>query len=190
MARPATFPDNNLVCVIACDDDYFLGVLQSRTHELWSRRLVPDSEKQKADSDTPNTTTFETFPFPWPPGREPAGDAHVEAIAQAARELVEQRDVWLNLPDLRATRSCRSAPSPTSTTNALPGLTWRTAELDEAVMDAYGWPHAWSDQEILARLLALNLARAGSNRELDFVSAQSSRLLDAGLRLTRSHQHI
>ncbi len=31
------------------------------------------------------TITFETFPFPWPPGQEPAGDPHVEAIAEAAR---------------------------------------------------------------------------------------------------------
>jgi hypothetical protein len=29
------------------------------------------------------------------------------------------------------------------------------------VLDAYGWPHDLEDEEILARLLALNLARAG-----------------------------
>jgi hypothetical protein len=28
------------------------------------------------------------------------------------------------------------------------------------VLDAYGWPHDLSDEDILARLLALNLARA------------------------------
>ena len=42
-------------------------------------------------------------------------------------------------------------------------------KLDEAVLNAYGWPHdpsppsagqAISDEEILARLLALNLERA------------------------------
>ena len=32
----------------------------------------------------------------------------------------------------------------------------------EAVLDAYGWPHDVGDEEILARLLALNLARSGS----------------------------
>jgi hypothetical protein len=30
-----------------------------------------------------------------------------------------------------------------------------------AVVDAYGWPHDLSDEEILARLLALNAERAG-----------------------------
>jgi hypothetical protein len=32
---------------------------------------------------------------------------------------------------------------------------------DHAVLDAYGWPHDLTDDEILERLLALNLARAG-----------------------------
>jgi hypothetical protein len=31
-----------------------------------------------------------------------------------------------------------------------------------AVLDAYGWPHACADDEILARLLALNLERAAA----------------------------
>jgi hypothetical protein len=34
------------------------------------------------------------------------------------------------------------------------------AKLDAAVFDAYGWLHDLRDEEILARLLALNLERA------------------------------
>jgi len=34
-------------------------------------------------------------------------------------------------------------------------------KLDNAVLDAYGWPPDLSDEAILERLLALNLARAG-----------------------------
>jgi hypothetical protein len=34
-------------------------------------------------------------------------------------------------------------------------------KLDEAVFAAYGWPGDLSDEEILERLLALNLERAG-----------------------------
>ena len=33
--------------------------------------------------------------------------------------------------------------------------------LDAVVFAAYGWPADLADEEILARLLALNLARAG-----------------------------
>jgi hypothetical protein len=34
--------------------------------------------------------------------------------------------------------------------------------LDEAVFAAYGWPAGLYDDDLLARLLALNLARAGT----------------------------
>jgi hypothetical protein len=40
-------------------------------------------------------------------------------------------------------------------------------KLDAAVCDAYGWPHHLSDEEILERLLALNLERAGARSERD-----------------------
>jgi hypothetical protein len=33
-------------------------------------------------------------------------------------------------------------------------------KLDEAVLDAYGWPHDLDDWEVLRRLLELNLERA------------------------------
>ena len=36
------------------------------------------------------------------------------------------------------------------------------ATLDAAVFAAYGWPADLSDDEVLARLLALNLARSGA----------------------------
>jgi hypothetical protein len=44
------------------------------------------------------TTCFETFPLPWPPGKEPAAP-NVDRIAEAARELDDQRERWLNPPE-------------------------------------------------------------------------------------------
>jgi hypothetical protein len=35
--------------------------------------------------------------------------------------------------------------------------------LDRAVLDAYGWPHDLTDEQILERLLALNLQRAAAH---------------------------
>ena len=49
--------------------------------------------------------------------------------------------------------------------NQRPRPTWLQLQhrtLDEAVLDAYGWPHDLSDADILARLLALNLERAAA----------------------------
>ena len=54
-------------------------------------------------------------------------------------------------------RSLRRKPVPTGT-ETLDDL--HTA-LDQAVLDAYGWPHRPSDEQILVHLLKLNLERAG-----------------------------
>jgi len=115
-------------------------------------------EAESGSRYTP-TTSFETFPFPWSPGQEPKDDPRVETSAQAARELVEKRDRWPN-PE-GATEKELKRRMLTNLYNQRP--TWlelAQRKLDEAVLDAYGWPHDLSDEEILARLLALSLDRA------------------------------
>ena len=105
------------------------------------------------------STCFETFPFPWPPGKEPQNDQRVQAIAAAAKELVEQRDAWLNPPGL--SESELKKRTLTNLYNERPAWLDKLHRwLDAAVFDAYGWPHDLSDEEILERLLALNLERA------------------------------
>jgi type II restriction/modification system DNA methylase subunit YeeA len=151
----SVLPDITLA-VIAREDDYFFGVLHSKLHELWSLRMGTSLEDRPRYTPT---TTFETFPFPWPPRREPAGDSRVEAIAAAARALVEKRDRWLN-PDGTNAAELKKRTL-TNLYNQRP--TWLDLahrQLDHAVLDAYGWPHDLPDDEILARLLALNLERA------------------------------
>jgi type II restriction/modification system DNA methylase subunit YeeA len=58
--EPAFVPEN-LVIVIARDDDTSFGILHSRFHELWSLRMGTSLEDRPRY--TPSTT-FETFPFP------------------------------------------------------------------------------------------------------------------------------
>ena len=63
-------PDHKLH-VIARDDDYFFGVLQSGLHEAWT--IATCSWIGKGNDPSYNSaTTFDTFPFPWPPGTEPS----------------------------------------------------------------------------------------------------------------------
>ena len=141
---------------IARDDDYFFGVLHSRLHELWALRQGTSLEDRPRYTPT---TTFETFPFPWSPGQEPTVSPLVDAIAQAAKALVEKRDRWLNPED--ATEKDLKKRTLTNLYNQRPtwlDLAHRT--LDEAVFAAYGWPATLTDDEILERLLALNLERA------------------------------
>ncbi len=142
-------PDSRLFA-FARDDDYFFGVLHSRLHEVWS--LATSSRHGVGNDPTYNSTTcFETYPFPWPPGKEPKNDPRVGAIAEAARELIEKRDRWLN-PEDPATDVKKLTL--TNLYNARP--TWLELahkKLDHAVLDAYGWPNDISDDEILERLL-------------------------------------
>ncbi len=125
------------------------------------------------------TTTFGTFPFPWPPSQEPTDHPAYRAISDAARQLHAERDAWLNPPGLP--ESALKQRTLTNLYNALqvfrgedsgrvvpaagdfaPRLDVLHRALDEAVCDAYGWEYdVLADEEaILRRLLALNLERA------------------------------
>ncbi|HEX5503909.1 MAG TPA: type IIL restriction-modification enzyme MmeI, partial [Thermomicrobiales bacterium] len=128
-----------------------------RPHELWALRMCTWLGVGNDPRYTP-TTTFETFPLPWPPGREPADDPRVVTIAAAARRLVELRDRWLDPEGV--TPAELKQRTLTNLYNARP--TWLAnahQALDRAVLDAYGWPPDLADEELLARLLALNVER-------------------------------
>lgn len=157
-------PDGRLN-VFSRSDDYFLGVLQSKTHLVWvsENAAVHGDGKEGGRPTYNNRTCFETFPFPWPPGQEPTDDPRVLAIAQAAKELVEKRDAWLNPPSLADKELAKRTL--TNLYNQRP--TWLDLahkKLDAAVFAAYGWPNALTDEEILSRLLALNLERTSNSK--------------------------
>ncbi len=161
--EPGTLANDGTV-LFARADDYFFGVLHSRVHELWARRQGTQLREVESGFRYTPTSCFETFPFPWPPGEEPVDDPHVRAIAAATVELVEKRDRWLN-PE-GATKAELKKRTLTNLYNQRP--TWLDLahkKLDEAVLDAYSWPHDLTDDDILERLLALNLERANTGSE-------------------------
>jgi type II restriction/modification system DNA methylase subunit YeeA len=93
-----TLPDHQLI-VFARADDYFAGILQSRFHEIWSRAQATQLREASSGTRYTPTSCFETFPFPWPLGQEPTDSAEVKAIADAAAQLSEMRERWLNPPE-------------------------------------------------------------------------------------------
>jgi hypothetical protein len=145
-------PDSALV-VFARDDDYFLGVLHSRVHELWARGLGTQVREVESGFRYTPTTCFETFPMP-----EPSVEA-AEVVAAAVRELDRLREGWLNPPGADA--AVLRQRTVTNLYNEQP--TWLDrahARLDQAVHAAYGWPYPLGDDEVLERLVALNLRRS------------------------------
>jgi type II restriction/modification system DNA methylase subunit YeeA len=185
LAHP-TLPDTRLFA-LARDDDTFFGILHSQIHEVWS--LATASWHGVGNDPTYNATVcFETFPFPpglTPdcPAVSYAGNPHAQAIAEAAQALAVARDRWLNPPELviRMPEVVPGFPERLLPRDASAAATLRTRTLtalynqrgkpegvwldglhralDEAVAAAYDWPPNLSNDDILARLLALNHAR-------------------------------
>ena len=150
-------PDATII-VFARDDDYFFGVLQSRIHLEWAAATGSQLREAQSGMRYTPTTCFETFPFPRPT------EEQREAIGAAAAELNSLRQGWLNPPGISAAELRKRTL--TNLYNQRP--TWLDnahARLDAAVADAYGWPADLTDTEILERLLALNLERAGASAE-------------------------
>jgi hypothetical protein len=146
-----TLPDSALI-VFARDDDYFFGVLQARPHEIWSRGLGTQVREVESGFRYTPTSTFETFPFPAAPSVGAIGD-----VATAAAELNRLREGWLNPPSADSTELARRTL--TNLYNSPPTWLLQADEhLDRAVHAAYGWPYPLDDDDILARLLELNLA--------------------------------
>jgi hypothetical protein len=207
---------NQGTLVFARSTDFFFGLLHSRLHEVWALKLGTRLETRPRYTPT---TCFETFPFPHPTPEQEA------VIGEAARELNELREAWLNPPEWTRTEVLEfpgtvggpwtrfiadpggcvaQPPSAESSVPAQPGAavphskpvigtvryprlvpkdaecakklkartltalynerpTWLDLahrKLDAAVFAAYGWDPAMGDEEILEKLLALNLERA------------------------------
>lgn len=178
-------PDNRLV-VVARNDDATFGMLSSRIHVCWALAVGSTLEDRPAYA---TTTCFETFPFPegLTPNLKPANYTNSAAtkIAAAAQKLNELRNNWLNPPEWtdwvrtaeeeKAGYPARPVAKPgfeadlkkrtlTNLYNVRPAwLDNAHKALDAAVAKAYGWNDytpEMNDDEILRRLLALNLARS------------------------------
>jgi len=183
--HPSKMPDATLIAIARADDTTF-GILHSRIHELWALKLGTSLEDRPRY--TPSTT-FETFPFPQglTPNLAPEdydNPASAE-IAETAKTLNQLRENWLNPPEWvewqrtpeeeRAGYPARPIAKAgheadlkkrtlTNLYNARPAwLDNIHKALDRAVANAYGWNDytpEMSDDEILRRLLTLNLARS------------------------------
>ena len=152
--QPPTLPDHQLI-VIAKDDDFTFGVLHSRVHEVWARRMGTQLREAESGFRYTPSTTFETFPFPHPT------EEQQNAISEIAQRLGHLRSQWLNPPG--QDDSVLKKRTLTKLYNEPP--TWLQhlhEELDAAVIDAYGWSKEATDEQILEGLLKLNQERTSA----------------------------
>ncbi|MHA0043962.1 class I SAM-dependent DNA methyltransferase [Deinococcus sp. PEB2-63] len=139
--------------VVASDQDWMHGVLNSRIHVLWAQRAGSTHGKAN-DLTYTSTTCFETFPFPeWTPETQ-------EAVADAAR-FVEKAREGLRTQGFTLTGMYNALAAVDGTSSPAYTLKLAHDRLDQAVAAAYGWDWPLSEDDVLARLLALNLERSG-----------------------------
>ncbi|MBZ0253427.1 MAG: class I SAM-dependent DNA methyltransferase, partial [Candidatus Methylomirabilis sp.] len=163
----AILPDNRLVC-IGCDDAYVLGVLSSLVHLLWDRAAGGLLEDRPVYN---KSKCFDPFPFPDP------GEADKARIRESGEALDRHRkerqalhpdltitDMYNVLAKLRAGEALSEKEKRVHEAGLVSVLRRIHDDLDAAVLAAYGWPAGLSDEEVLARLVALNRERAEEER--------------------------
>jgi len=154
-------PDD-MVVVIASSDAFHLGVLSSKPHLVWA--LISGSTLE----DRPrynNSRCFDPFPFPDVKDSQKVVIRDLAERIDAHRKGAQARGVTITgMYNLRQKlRSGNPFTAQERTQHELAQteiLRQLHDELDQAVLDAYGWPADIQDAEILERLVALNRERA------------------------------
>jgi hypothetical protein len=158
-------PDNMLVA-IGLSDGEWLAVLSSRVHVAWALaaggRLGFGNDPRYQKSHC-----FDKFPFPelTEPRRARLADLGERLDAHRKARFAEHPDLTLTglynvLEKVRAGETLTDADRKVYDDGLAGTLKQLHDEIDAAVLDAYGWPQDLSDEEIVAKVLALNLERA------------------------------
>ncbi len=168
----SVIPDNKLV-IIASSSAFFLGIFSSNIHCLWSVRSGGWLGVGN-DSVYVKSRCFDPFPFPAATEAQKAVirdlaeelDAHRKRVL-AAHDHLTLTGLYNVLERLRA-GAAPAALDPKERRIFDDGLVLILKDLhdqiDAAVADAYGWPADLPEEEVLARLVALNKARAAEEK--------------------------
>lgn len=163
-------PESKLI-VFGSDDAYVLGVLSSSIHTNWA--LMQGSQLGVGNHPTYVVTRcFETFPFP------EATPEHQEAIRAVAEALDAHRkrqlklhekltmtDMYNALEAVRAGKVLEGKLKKAHDDGLVATLRQLHDELDTLVAKSYGWPANLSENEVLEKLVQLNLERAAEEKE-------------------------
>ncbi|GFH62890.1 MAG: DNA methyltransferase [Candidatus Desulfovibrio kirbyi] len=163
-------PDSALVAV-ASSDPFFLGVLSSRIHVCWA---LSASGRLGYGNDPyyNNTLCLDPFPFPDATPEQQTRirdlgkklDTHRKARQELHLDLT-MTGMYNALQALREGRALTAKEKTAHEQGIVAVLRELHDELDAAVADAYGWHADLSDEDILARLVALNAERAEEEKQ-------------------------
>lgn len=106
----------------------FFCVLQSRIHESWA---VAASSSLGTSIRYSTSTSFDTFPFP--------RTFELESLTHLGERYLAHRQTCLDRREIGPTSLCGSFHDPDETSPDILRLRELHAEMDRAVLDAYGW---------------------------------------------------
>lgn len=163
-----TLPDN-MVTAFALEDAFFLGVLSSRVHIVWSLAAGGTLEDRPRYN---KTRCFDPFPVPTCSEQSKAAirflgedlDAHRKR-QQSEHPKLTLTGIYNVLEKLRSGEQLAPGDKKVHAEGLVSVLMKLHSDLDAAVFDAYGWPHDLTDEQILERLVALNAERAEEERK-------------------------
>lgn len=158
-------PDQGLI-IFAFDDAYYLSILSSKIHVLWSIAAGGNLGVGN-DPRYNNTRCFETFPFPTPTDAQKSQIRDLGERLDAHRKRQQSRYPDLTLTDMynvlekeRAGEKLNEKERRIHEQGLIGLLRQLHDELDAAVAEAYGWPADLPEADILERLVHLNAQRA------------------------------
>ncbi|MEQ8757614.1 MAG: class I SAM-dependent DNA methyltransferase [Coleofasciculus sp. G1-WW12-02] len=156
------------IVMIFLEDAYFLGVLSSQVHFVWAMAQGSTLEDRPVYN---HILCFYRFPFPdpTPVQKQNIRDLGERLDAHRKQVQVQHPDVTITgmynlLEKLRTGQPFTDKDREYNNKALVSTLKQIHDELDAAVLDAYGWHHDISDEEILERLVALNAERAEEER--------------------------
>ena len=153
-----------------------LGLVQSRTHEFWARSFA---SSMKDDLNYSPSDCFETFPFPTALLDSAANDPAHEATRQSLEAIGERYHQFraelmvANNEGLTSTYNRFHDPAETST--GLLELRRLHGEMDQAVLNAYGW------SDVLTQAIADNPHHTPCGFGLDYLDTEEDAQLPEDL---------
>lgn len=166
--RDGTSSPDHTTYAVALEDGAALAVLSSSAHRAWAQHPGIGARQGKGnDPRWRNLTCFNPFPFPdlTAAQRETLRGLGESLHAHREARLKEHPDLTLTdtynvLEKLRAGAALDVKEQVTADHALVHTLRALHEDIDRAVLAAYGWPDGLTDDEIVARLVALNAERA------------------------------
>ncbi len=196
--------------VLAFESCAAFALIQSRIHETWARFF---GSSMKDDLRYTPTDCFETFPFPSGPSASdgsdlPTTEPSIPSLEAAGTEYYEARCAVMVKNNEGLTKTYHRFHESEERSPDIRRLRDLHAEMDRAVLDAYGWTDivpvydfreqldenirlTWADEtrdDVLARLLELNRVRAAAEAQAQSDADASKRTTGAPARKAASYK--